>query len=181
MIYIMLILGAICNRIRGGLLNILFSPDKDSAILKTIGKFGTPIIFGAMMVVITHNWYALFAGALGMFIGASWGWGKYISGIIEKSFDVEEEEVEIIDKLVMKTNDHPVLRSVAALSLRGLMWTSVIAASLASIDIGYLLVLPLGLLMGPIYYTTIQLRGMYGWGLGEYVWGAILWATIGSI
>ena len=169
------IIGAFLNRCRGGLLNSLHPA------MKRVGKFGNAIGFGLLAWYLTKSGYAIPVGVIAMLIGASFGWGKYIAGIINKDFDVNEEEIKWIDKLVMKTNDHAQLRSVIALSLRGLIWTSIIAIPMAFFNLAYLYFIPVGLLMGLVYYATILIAGEKGWGYGEYAWGAVLWGLFTTI
>lgn len=165
---ILAILGAFVNRCRGGLLNAYG--------LKTVCKYGNAVVFGVVCGFLLNSWQFGVSGAIGMFIGASFGWGKYIAGIINKTFDVNEVEIKWIDKFVMQTNDHAVLRSVVALSLRGLIWTSCIAIALLNPFYA-----PIGLLMGIVYYVTISLAGEKGWSYGEWVFGAILWGSFSFI
>ena len=181
MIILAAILGAFLNRWRGGLLNILFSPEQEKTSLKRIGKFGNAIGFGLLAGYVASSYYAIVVGIAAMLIGASFGWGKYISGIINKDFDANEEEIKWIDKLVMKTNDYAQLRSVAALSLRGLIWTVCIAIPMAFFNLAYLYFIPVGLLMGVVYYVTISIAGAKGWGYGEYAFGGLLWGLFASI
>jgi hypothetical protein len=175
MIILISIIGAFLNRCRGGLLTILFNPDESNTFWKKVGKFGNAVGFGLLCGYLASNYYAIPVGIVAMLVGASFGWGKYIAGIFNKTFDVNEVEISWIDKLVMQKNDYPVLRSITALSLRGLIWTSIIAAMLAPFNLAFLYFAPVGLLMGLVYFTSRS------WHLGEYIWGAILWGSLTTI
>jgi hypothetical protein len=182
MIFLIAILGAFFNGCRGGLLNVLFSPKQDSIILKRVGKFGNALVFGLVTAFCVNSLLGLLFGFAAMLIGASFGWGKYITGIVKKTFDPNEKEIVWIDNLVMRSTDHAVLRSVAALSLRGLIWTSIIAGFFSFFSLSYLFYAPVGLLMGLVYWASIEICGLfknrgYGWSLGEFFFGAILWAA----
>lgn len=181
MIILATFFGAFLNRCRGGLLTILFNPDESNTFWKKVGKFGNAVGFGVIAAICVNSYYALPVGIVAMLIGASFGWGKYITGIIEKGFDVQEEEIKWIDKLVMQKDDYPVLRSVAALSLRGLIWTVCIAIPMAFFNLSYLYFAPVGLLMGAVYYVTISLFKGHGWGYGEYLFGGLLWGLFATI
>lgn len=169
------ILGAFVNRCRGGLLN------KYHQYAKRICKYGNAVVFGVVAGLLIGSWYAGILATLGMFIGSAFGWGKYIGGIINKTFDPDEVEVRWIDWLVMQKTDYAQLRSVVALSLRGLIWTSCIAVSVANWNLDYLFYAPVGLLMGIVYYITISISKAKGWSYGEWVFGALLWGTFTMI
>jgi hypothetical protein len=104
------ILGAFINRCRGGLLNHLHPA------MKRVCKYGNAVVFGIVAGLLIGSWYAGVLASLGMFIGSAFGWGKYIGGIINKTFDPDEVEIRWIDWLVMRRTDYAVLRSVIARS-----------------------------------------------------------------
>lgn len=193
------ILGAFINRCRGGLINKLAwnteakqiewtnfryadkLPTNYSPLGKRIGKYGNALVFGIVAGFLIGSLYASLAAVLGMFIGSSFGWGKYMGGIATGTFDPNEKEIEWIDKLVMQKTDHARLRSIVAFGLRGLIWTSCIAVSVAYWDLNYLLYAPIGLLMGVVYYVTIIPLPKSKTVLCEWVWGAILWGSFALI
>jgi len=184
------ILGAFWNRARGGLFNRLVFNKKSKSIGitaikyaslfpphlsplgKRIGKYGNGVVFGVVCGVLLSSWLAGIVGAIGMTVGAAFGWGKYFGGIANKTFDVNEKEVAWIDWLVMRSNNNAVLRSVAAMTLRGLMWTFFIAVPLAFFSLNALWILPVGLLLGATYYLF-----KFDFSIAEWVWGAVLWGA----
>ena len=141
--------------------------------MKRVCKYGNAVVFGIVAGLLIGSWYAGVLASLGMFIGSAFGWGKYIGGIINKTFDPDEVEIRWIDWLVMRRTDYAVLRSVIALSLRGLIWSSCIALSILNPYYA-----PIGLLMGVVYYATISISKEKGWSYGEWVFGAILWGSL---
>lgn len=160
MIIISTILGALFNRIRGGLLNIIFFPKTDK-LSATFGKLLNALVFGAICAYILHNWLVLPAAALGMFIGASFAWGKFIGGVV---------------------NHTDTLNNAMQLSLRGLIWTSAIAVSLYKFTLLAPFIVPIGLLMPLGYYLcSFITTPPKAWGYGEVVWGGILWGLIALI
>lgn len=197
---IIAIVGAVMNRVRGGGLTTLaweqnWTNEGKEHPTKSIGKIGNDVIFSLMFVLplfsgVTVNSCLGFAILFfAMWTGRSFGWGTYIGGMIEKKV-TGEEEIIWIDKLVLNKTDHPVLRNMAALSLRGLMWSVslvvgfTILKSFVYIPFTYLFILPIGLLMGPVYLLAMKIseqgkgRG-FGWSLGEIFWGFVLWGTCG--
>ena len=190
------ILGAFINRCRGGLINKLAwnsttkeiewtdykhadkLPTNYSPLGKRIGKYGNAVVFGVVAGLLIGSWYAGLAGAVGMFIGSAFGWGRYIEGIVTGKIYLNQEEIVWIDKLVMRSTDYARLRSIAAMGLRGLIWTSCIAASLFYWTPSVLYYIPIGLLMGVVYYATLVPFPANKLVICEWVWGAVLWGSL---
>jgi hypothetical protein len=192
--------GAVTNRIRGGLLNIIAAQkgwvttkndfgEPESKILKTTGKLFNDFSFGLIQsLLIGFTWYGFFILSFAMMIGRSAGWGAYIMGLIKKQV-LKEKEVEFIDDLVGDWGKYPVLNNTLKLSLRGLLWTgclylgfSVVADISGDTATNYDLALFLcGGLMGVVYAAAVEIAGKYaglrdkGWSYGEYGIGAIIW------
>lgn len=196
--FLFAIFGAVWNRARGGLINKLALnketwrpewtaykhadalPEKYEPLGKRIGKYGNSIAFGAVTGFILNSWLIGVAAIIGMFIGSSFGWGKYVGGIIDDKFDINEEEIKWIDKLVMNKEDNARVRSIIAMSLRGVIWTTSIALALVFWSTAWIWLIPVGLLMGPIYwlgFVVIENDLM----LPEWVWGFVLWGAAGLI
>ena len=190
MILYIAFLGAVMNKIRGGTLTNIFHRDIPFV------KIFNDLVFASIFTYIVNGGFVyrsetkciFIALFLGMLIGRSKGWGCYIGGMIFYRV-YPEEEVKWIDRLVMNNNNHPVIRNCIALSLRGLMWTVPLAiafwiCSLLGFYIAptFFGIIPLGLLMGPVYLFTIELcervltkNRVDGWQWGELFWGFILW------
>jgi len=194
------IIGSVINRVRGGGLTNLswdmnWTNDKKESPTKSIGKHLNDLVFaGIFSYLITFAFnkeyiWSFIILFFAMWIGRSFGWGTYINGIIERKV-LPEEEIKWIDKLLLSNTNYPLLRNTAALSLRGLIWTSCLTAGFAIINLFNpipfsIFVLPLvGLLMGTTYFLTMEIcerhdkkyRGN-GWSLGEWFWGFILWGA----
>jgi hypothetical protein len=200
--------GLIMNRIRGGgLTDFVWQRnlinEKDERFIKPFSKILHDVVFalifsyglnvgfdeGGLLCFLT-----LFVA---MWCGRSIGWGTYIDGIIRREVK-DEREVAFIDKLIMQKKDHPVLRNVVALSLRGLIWTLCLAVGfflLNEQNIGITvtniaLVAISGLLMGTTYLIAIgfcqKLKritniDLPAWGFAECIWGFVLWGICAQI
>lgn len=196
--------GLLMNRIRGGGLTVFswdmnWTREGDSSFTKSAGKIGNDLVFALLFSAFLFSEIGvpfLLSVAilfLAMWGGRSVGWGTYIGGMIDKKVS-GDKEVEIIDKLVLGKTDHPVLRNTAALSLRGLFWSFclvigfALVSFIAYIPLTFLLILPIGLLMGPIYLLAMTIcerhqdaiRG-FGWSIGEYLWGFVLWGSCATL
>lgn len=194
------VIGMVANRVRGGALTNLswdmnwINEGKESPT-KTIGKHLNDLVFGGLFAYLcTYSFNTKFLAAfsvltISMWVGRSFGWGTYINGIIERKV-LLEEEIKWIDKLVLNKTNYPLLRNTAALSLRGLIWTTCLTAGFAIINLFNpisfkIFALPfVGLLMGSVYFLTMEICGRHnkkvrgqGWSLGELFWGFILWGA----
>ncbi|RTL04412.1 hypothetical protein EKK58_10590 [Candidatus Dependentiae bacterium] len=159
---IIIILGAVMNRVRGGLLSITFCSPDDPECLKGYGRYVNPIVFGLLCGLIAQSWFIIPAAFLGMLIGQSFGWGRLVGGIVNKT---------------------KVLKYSIYLSGRGIVWTSFIAASIYYFNHNILWMIPAGALMpfGYIIGSKTASDPARAWGYGEYIFGAILWGTTFSI
>ena len=200
-------LGTFVNRVRGGLFNKWISGlgisaltsgkvlnDVAFALWFTIisGMTYNGVVDGAPDYSITFNVLAALIMFGAMFLGRAPGWGEYVGGMVEQRV-TGKKEIEHIDELVLSDINYPVLRNAAALSLRGAMWTVSLAAGFLLCKFiayphiaGYSLIwLALsGLLMGAVYFVAIEIAERftgkdrdYGWALGEYIWGGLLWLS----
>lgn len=193
-----LLLGAVFNRIRGGwltdLVNRTTTLKKILIKLKIYRKDEVQHVkdLAALVFSFTYcyyfdiSYYYSFVFYLAMKLGASFGWGGYISAMIERKIDHNRDDVKLLDKW-FRSDRFPVLSGWAGLSLRGVMWsTSIYLAFLIFNYFGYKFndsfhYIPLaGLAMGSIYLASceimqrISFRG-YGWQLGEFLFGAYIW------
>ena len=201
-------IGLVMNGIRGGGLtdytwkhNII--NEMDEGFIKPFSKVIHDIIFAALFsygfdVSLDGKGLLCFLTLyVAMWCGRSIGWGAYIGGLIDREVK-KKKEVAFIDKLVMRKSDHPVLRNVAALSLRGMIWTVSLAVGLASLNeqcfsvslYQILLIAFSGLLMGVTYFLAIGFNqklkrftklNFGDWRFSECVWGFVLWGTCAKI
>lgn len=148
------------------------------------GRISHDIIFA---LVFAFSWWSIPVLAGAMAAGRSFGWGRYIGGIINRRIDLDEEpELAWLDKILLNKTDHPVTRCTVALSVRGLVWSLFLALGfyIASADISYFILTPIGLTMGIVYLTMVEICGKIanrrdqGWVFGEIVFGAVLWGSI---
>ena len=79
--------GAFMNRVRGGFI-------ENFPMRRTMNA----LIFGMSVVAFTQSWWGLL-GVLGMFVGQSLGWGRYI-GALGGWEKYKLEEVKFIDFLI---------------------------------------------------------------------------------
>lgn len=204
-------IGALMNRIRGGMLNDWLGNTGIWALIS--GKTLNDIVFAAWFTFLFGITSLGFENnepiyevnfsltAFSILFGAMWlgrlpGWGTYIGGMIDKMVK-PEKEIEQIDELVLSKTNYPVLRNTVALSLRGLMWSIMLAVGFfmakvfAFPQINMVSVVQFslcGLLMGPTYLITMEFiekvlkknRGL-GWSWGEHVWGFVLWGLAAGI
>ena len=194
-------IGAIMNRVRGGGLTNLawkqnWANEGDETFWKKFSKHSNDVTFGLIFTYLI-DWFnppIFLILTLSMWLGRSFGWGRYIGGLIEKKV-IDDEEIKWIDDLVLSKEDCAILRNIAALSLRGLIWSLLIGVgfliisglNISNIPLSFLWIIPVGLLMGFTYYITVTLSGKFldnrgkGWGLGEVLFGFILWGSIAFI
>lgn len=127
--------------------------------------------------------FLIFFGA--MTLGRGLGWGGYVGGMVDKI--ANRPEVPFIDKMVKKfekDRDY-VKRNTIALSVRGGIWGASLFAGFALTGNFTILPLVAGFLMGPVYLAVIELSDKlfskrdHGWPYSEYVYGAVLWASVG--
>lgn len=208
-----LLIGALINHIRGGYLTVLvakyyYMPKynctyevavvKAEKIFKSLGKNLNDTIFAftfCFYLKISIGWLFLEAFTiyfLCMRAGRSFGWGGYISSMINKQIDHGRDDVKLLDKW-FRGNDEPVLSGWAALSCRGFMWSSLLyfgffLTTLLGVEVAesYIYIPLLGFTMGSAYLFSMWLgerittRGN-GWQIGEVVFGAILWGGSGYL
>tara|TARA_R110000868_G_scaffold17344_1_gene76352 strand:+ start:30228 stop:30869 length:642 start_codon:yes stop_codon:yes gene_type:complete len=208
MILFISLLGALMNKIRGGLLTVLYADWlqknrgldfqtatlKAEPIFKNSGKHLSHVVFAIVFTsAINPHQYSLLCFVLlysGMLGGSSFGWGGYLTSMIDRKIDHERDDVSLLDKW-FRGDNLPVLSGWAAMSLRGLMWTFCIYYSLfifnwvVEAPRPSIYIIPLGLTMGSIYLVSMEIcqriKGMVrgnGWQLGEYIWGAYLWGSL---
>lgn len=177
-------LGALLNRIRGGLR--IFGKKLP------LNKIWFPLYIGALIAVATDGGFKGFiTGFLASYIGQQiCGWGKAAgaatTGIINNP---DEKECEMIDDLldnlkitikghtIYVKESYPVLWALLWLALRGLVWTFLIGLSLQSVN--YMLC---GAAMGIIYCTTGYICREFfhkmdktAWNISEWIYGG--WMT----
>lgn len=159
MLTIMIILGALMNRIRGGWL------------LSEYNRTVNALVFGVAVGLLTLNPLTGFLASLAMFTGQSLGWGRYI-GAVGDWESRELKEVAFIDFFITPFKDNRVLWGFLGLTLRGLVWGICIALPVFS----WAPVIA-GLAMGVVYFITTRVSE-YGWELGEIIFGGILWGSL---
>lgn len=195
-ILLVALLGSFLNRVRGGWLTttvwkLNIANYGDETFYKSFGKVLNDVVYAILFTCFILGKFQaniFFILYLSMLLGRSPGWGVYIGGIINKVVR-KEEEIEWIDELILNKTNYPALRNSLALSLRGFMWSSsllfgiTLAATYESVILPskFMYIMPLGLTMGFIYWLaciisekTSMGRG-WGWSLGEYMFGFILW------
>lgn len=180
------IIGAVFNRIRGGLINLYWPA------FKGIGKHVNDAAFGLFCGAVLYGlditawssttWNDVAWYTTAMWAGRSLGWGEYIGAMIDKKIH-SGDEVDFIDAAIKKYTDRPVLWGFLGLTLRGGLWGMFIALVAHSIIPALA-----GSLMGCVYFCTIKIADLQdgkadtvgankGWGYGEYVFGGILWMS----
>lgn len=204
------LVGAIMNHVRGGLLtkivanrvakkrNISYTDAVTivEPFFKTFSKNINAIAYGAFFSYLvgidflSKDWLVsmvIFYGS--MRLGASMGWGGYISAMIDEKISHDRDDVLLLDKW-FRGDDEPVLSGWAALSLRGFIWSNCLYLGFFVIQyLGYELscsfhYIPfIGLSMGTCYLLAILIcekitfRGN-GWQYGELLFGGVLWNLI---
>lgn len=161
-------MGAIMNRIRGGMWNL-----PACRILNALA-------FGLAVWAIITPLYGL-AALVAMLVGQAPGWGRYIGALggWEKK---KLEEWKPVDFLIKPLRSNIVAWGFAGMTLRGGFWGGCIALVASS-----WFPLLAGLTMGACYYATIEAcRALKtknpngdGWEWGEVVFGCILWGSTG--
>jgi len=210
MIYI---LGAIMNHVRGGFLTVLVTEYyymrkyndtyevavvKAEKIFKSLGKNLNDFVYAltfSIYLSVPVSWKGsliFIIYFLAMRAGRSFGWGGYITSMIKKKVPHDRDDVKILDKW-FRGNDEPVLSGWAALSFRGLMWTSLLylgflLSTLLGMDFPstYHYIPLVGLSMGSIYLLSMKLGELIttrgnGWQFGELYFGAALWGGTGYL
>jgi hypothetical protein len=160
------ILGAIFNRLRG------------SGIRG--GRWINVIAFGFLCGWLYTPIIGVFA-ALGMAIGQSLGWGRYI-GALGGWEQQELKEVWFIDAVISPLKHNMRLWGFVGLMLRGMFWGACIGISIGS-------VWPMlaGATMPLCYLLALHLTRWTdnpqgrGWEVGEVLFGAVLWASVALI
>lgn len=181
MIFLTALLGALMNKIRGGLLTNLYASylmrkdyewedaiEKAEKFLKPFSKQLHAIVFAFTFIYLVPttliiDWYDVVILYSAMFAGQSFGWGQYIEGMINKKMPTEPE-IKIIDLVTIRNIKDPVLACCAALSLRGALWSFCVLVGLATVIMIDLddpkninLIFPTGFLMGPLYLLAMEL------------------------
>ncbi len=181
-VFLITLLGALMNKIRGGLIADIYSKwlvkdgyEPVDAIVKA-EKFWKPfakhfnhVIFAMVFLLPldpiyqTQGLLCLVLLSVGMLGGSSWGWGGYIDSAIEKKIDHNRDDVKLLDKW-FRGNDEPVLSGWAAMSVRGFMWTGCIAISFILMKAFGVVVpnkvfwiAPVGLSMGTCYLVSMEI------------------------
>lgn len=194
----LIILGSIFNRIRGGWLTDLV--DKTTTLKKILIKLKIyrekevqhVRDLNATAFALTYcycfnvEYRYMIIFYLSMRLAASFGWGGYIEGMISKKIQHNRDDVSLLDKW-FRSDRHPVASSWAALSFRGMMWSTSIYLAFAILDYfgyefgdSYHYIPLLGFAMGSIYLASCEImqritqRGN-GWQLGEVLFGAYIW------
>lgn len=182
------LLGAFCNRVRGGLKpKFIQRIDDFLPEFFSTGRLFNDIVFAFCFSAIIGSSYQGFVDGspyysvdfsfilfllLGasMAVGRSQGWGAYIGNMIRKN-DNEEREVEWIDKIARKfpRDKNPLFKNTLALSIRGMVWSFWISfACSVSVMFGFSDISVLGILlfalsgfgMGIVYLFAIEIQNL---------------------
>lgn len=190
-LFIVSYVGAVLNRVRGGGLHHtvekykslkafckkynLLAEDGSIKFVKDIHALAFAILFG----YLTNMYYVvLYFAAMRLNFGP--GWGGYIGAMVDKAITHNRRDVLILDKW-FRSDRHPVFSGWAALTLRGLMGTAILALPFWFFSNHILVLVLCGLSMGTVYLISIELAGKLakdrckGWHYGEYFYGALLW------
>lgn len=190
------ILGAVTNRIRGGMLTNLYyeyliskgwqyriAIETAESKLKTFSKHLNHFIFALVFTILLspnnfiQTFWCLILLSLGMLGGSSFGWGNYIEAMISGKIDKNRTDEFISDKVLNYFASKPILAGFLALSVRGMVWTICICISLVIIStIGVnipsksYLIIPAGLLMGSCYLLAIKISEYLFDGVRGHGW-----------
>ena len=178
------VVGAVTNRIAGGLTDILLERD-------TPGKLINAAIFlvFAMLTVVNElgSIDALLLLTIAYWAGRQVNHGDYIGAIMGKikgtaPGTIEFKEVPQIDKLLGRRYNHStdkVKWGTVGLSATGIVGTFLMGLTLHSI-----VFIAVGALKGPCYWLTVKFaRRLHGnpgkgWGYGEYLYGGVLFGSL---
>lgn len=170
--FLLALFGGFINRIRGGWFEL--------------GAFNKPINHIAFGLVFGHNLIQMVILGCSMWLGACFGWGSYIGGIIEKKV-MPRGDSKILDWLFLRESNFPILRNIMALNIRGCVWSLCLAIGFLACEhfdfprVSHVdIIAKSGLLMGFIYALSCEIaeklsfRGN-GWQVGEFLFGTYLW------
>jgi len=196
MIILICIIGALVNRIRGGLLTNLYCKylinkgwqyraaiNEAEKRLKAFSKHFNHVIFALVFTILlspvttSQAFWCLTLLSLGMLGGSSFGWGNYIEAMISGKIDKNRTDEYFSDKVLFHFANKPVLAGFLALSMRGMIWTMCIAISLViistvgvNIPFTSYLIIPAGLLMGSCYLLAIKISEFLFDGMRGHGW-----------
>jgi hypothetical protein len=157
--------GAISNRIRGG------------ALLNGGNDTFNSLIFGLLLGLFSMNVILGVLAAVGMHLGSSFGWGRYIGATA--GWEKEKlEEVWFIDFLIKPFKNNMRTWGFLGLSLRGFVWGLCLVPCILFAKGNLVFLLVPASLMGLCYLITTKLQGPHGWESGEILYGAVLWAGV---
>ena len=177
--YILTVIGALINRIRGGLFDLPGGKLYFPLYLGLLAYFTEKVdIEGAICTAV--------AGYIGQQIV---GWGAYIGSLTIGA--APGTEAEMIDEIINAANftidgkkrylkNYPRAWGFAGLFLRGLVWSFPVGLAVNSLP-----VMLCGALMPVCYtipavvlYKTDHNRDKTAWNVGEYIWGAVFTAVL---
>lgn len=178
------LLGALMNKIRGGLLAALYAKrlvrlyhlpfveaeQRAENKFKFFGKHIHHLVFALVFTLIispvttSQRIDCFLLLSVAMLAGSCMGWGNYINAMIDGTVDKNRKDAIIADGIFFALSDRPVLAGFFALSFRGLMWTSLLIISLFMIALFLIpisgksfLIFPVGLLMGSAYLLAMEI------------------------
>lgn len=184
MILSVALLGALMNKIRGGLLAALYAKrlvrlyhlpfveaeQQAENKFKFFGKHIHHLVFALVFTLIispvttSQKVDCFLLLSVGMLAGSCMGWGNYINAMIDGTINKNRKDAIIADGIFFGLSGWPVLAGFIALSFRGLMWTSLLGISLilialchVIIDFESFLIIPIGLLMGLAYLLAMEI------------------------
>lgn len=206
-IFLVSILGAVFNAIRGGLLTDLVSKfsflkrkvkktcfwdryEKEVRHDKLMNDLAFALLF--FFVFNLNNLFNLIPLYLGMLAGRSMGWGSYVGGLQE---DVAKPDGEnkLIDYLFLRYSDNPDIRNMVALGFRGIIWTLCIyfgfliidcfAVEVKNVHLIPFVGAPMGLIYNAVFEYEEKNRKFFkkylsSWRVAELLFGGYLWAAI---
>lgn len=189
------IIGAFSNRWRGG-------GFPNHTFMDKLGIPGNLLLYFAVSgfwVPTGSPWSFKIAlmGVLAMAIGAAFGWGGYVgasfNGEISRKGDTPR-----IDRIIEKLEDRPFVWGIAGLSIRGILWSALLATPFFYADYfggilygwGLIPMFLAGAAMGPVFFLVgrafdkLDLDPGTGWfsrwGVAEMVFGGILWGVMAA-
>ena len=165
---LIMIFGAFINAARGGLISSWAGKPNS---YDWVGRFGQAIAYGVLLWFLLGSLTVSILACVGMFLGSTFAWGVYLHALYTGEIMKQRVDIAWIDKVFPKDYENPKLWGVKCMTLRGLVWTFCIVAPIAAFFPQALYLLPVGALMGVVYYLSRD------WSRAEWVWGAVLWGA----
>lgn len=185
-IQFILIIAALSNAIRGGQWRIWLNiPDEKYKWLKS--DYINAVIYSLTVFALFGSPLLALAAIPAMMLGATPGWGDYIGALLGGRL-TNLKENKFIDPLIKWVVKYPTVWGALGLTIRGFWWGLCLATPfyfLGHEQVAYNF-LNTGPLMGLIYLLAgrwidnrLKTHSVAnGWGLGEVLYGVILWSAL---